>query len=373
MKDPVQTWAQGVQCAADYCEVHEYVSDHACVACSIQARTGYQLYNPNPADRSGTDTACAVYCLIDDLPLPHGGYVVTDRADFPEEMVPLGGAATLGCDPAVSFVESGAPHDVVCAYGAAFVEYEVAPQLVCGDRDFCTGGGGGGGSTGGGGSALCGAIWGGIDAAAACVDRAVPAAGYDCACGVGFSSRALRVRDPFDPTFRQTFTADMEEVEGSSADVVVACAYTVCAENEHVAADTSACAPCSPGSLRPAGDRSHQGPTECEHVVCAVDERVEGHVCVACDTAAGFYNARTDDSTGPDTGCTPRLCTGRYRVAGHDCAECPAGQCVCRRRSLSSSTRARRRRRRRRWWWWWSGRTRCCGFAGGHVCVCVRA
>ena len=68
------------------------------------------------------------------------------------------------------------------------------------------------------------------------------------------------MNDPFNASFVQTFTADMERAEGAGNDVVVACAYTVCDEDQHVV--DGACVDCIPGSIRPAGDRTDLG-TNC--------------------------------------------------------------------------------------------------------------
>lgn len=130
MDERIGTYTQGVNCTIDYCELHQHVVNHTCVSCKNQS--GFPLYNPYNDDMSSSDTVCSVYCRIDDLPLPHAGYIVTDRADFPEEMVPLGSSATLGCDPLLAFEEVGEAHQVYCSYAAGFLEY--VPQLTACER-----------------------------------------------------------------------------------------------------------------------------------------------------------------------------------------------------------------------------------------------
>lgn len=309
MDERIGSYTKGINCTIGYCDLHQYVSNHTCIDCDNS--TGFQKYNPYNDDMSGDDTSCGTYCRIPDIPLPHAGYLIVDRDEFPEEMVPLASSARVECDPTIAYLESGDFHEIYCSYAAGFVEYNVEDYLVCGNLDYCEG------------NELCASTWG--DPGAQCIDRDIPFTGYDCKCNrTGFSSRTLRVNDPFDSSFVQNFSARMETVEGAGNDVVVACAYTVCAENEHV--HNGECVACVPGSINPAGDTTHTGDTECEHIYCSVNEHVVNHTCKPCNTTLGLYNANLDDSTEPDTNCTPRICTGRYFVESHDCVACPPGQ-----------------------------------------------
>jgi hypothetical protein len=137
---------------------------------------------------------------------------------------------------------------LTCDDNSTFAVHNVTAELVCGNLDACFAGA----------NDACASTWGAVNAT--CVDRPLPSRGYDCSCGsTGYTSRVLQVSDPFDTSFVQDFAAASEAVEGAGDDVVVACAYTACDEDQHV--QDGQCIDCIPGAVRAAGDTTHTGAT----------------------------------------------------------------------------------------------------------------